>query len=41
MCPKKDSLKFLDISNYLALELSYDQFLQAYECEQTKGFISI
>ena len=37
MCIKTDSLKFLDISNYLALGLSNDQFLKAYECEQTKG----
>ncbi|CAH3180046.1 unnamed protein product, partial [Porites lobata] len=38
MCIKTDSLKFLDISNYLAPGFSYDQFLKAYECEQTKGF---
>jgi len=24
--------------NYFAPKLSYDQFLKAYECEQTKGF---
>ena len=40
MCIKTDSLKFLDISNYLAPGFSYDQFLKAYECEQTKGFFS-
>ena len=40
MCMKTDSLKFLDISNYLAPGFSYDQFLKAYECEQTKGFFS-
>ena len=38
MCIKTDSLKFLGISNYLAPGFSYDQFLKAYECEQTKGF---
>ena len=38
MCLKTDSLKFLDISNYVAPGFSYDQFLRAYECEQTKGF---
>ena len=38
MCIKTDSLKFLDICNYLAPGFSYDQFLKAYECEQTKGF---
>ena len=38
MCLKTDFLKFLDISNYLAPGFSYDQFLKAYECEQTKGF---
>ena len=38
MCIKTDSSKFLDISNYLAPGFSYDQFLKAYECEQTKGF---
>ena len=38
MCLKTNSLKFLDISNYLAPGFSYDQFLKAYECEPTKGF---
>ena len=38
MCLKTDFLKFLDITNYLAPGFSYDQFLKAYECEQTKGF---
>ena len=38
MCLKTNSLKFLDISNYLAPGFSYDQFLKAYECEQIKGF---
>lgn len=35
---KTNSLKFLDISNYLPPEISYDQFLKACECEQTKGY---
>ena len=38
MCLKTDFLKLFDISNYLALGFSYDQFLKAYECEQTKGY---
>ena len=38
MCLKTNSLKFLDISNYIAPGFSYDQFLKAYECEQAKGF---
>ena len=38
MCLKTDFLKLLGISNYLAPGFSYDQFLKAYECEQTKGY---
>ena len=38
MCLKTDFLKLLDISNYVAPGFRYDQFLRAYECEQTKGF---
>ena len=38
MCLKTNFLKLLDISNYVAPGFSYDQFLKAYECEQTKGF---
>ena len=38
MCIKTDFLKLLDISNYVAPGFSYDQFLRAYECKQTKGF---
>ena len=38
MCLKTIFLKLLDISNYVAPSFSYDQFLKAYECEQTKGF---
>ena len=38
MCLKTELLKLLDITNYLAPGFSYDQFLKAYECEQTKGF---
>ena len=36
MCLKTNFLKLLDITNYLAPWFSYDQFLKAYECEQTK-----
>ena len=38
MCLKTMLLKFLDITNYLAPGFSYDQFLKAYECTQTKGY---
>ena len=38
MCLKTKCLKLLDISNYVAPGFSYDQFLKAYECEQTKGY---
>ena len=38
MCLKTKFLKLLDISNYVAPGFSYDQFLKAYECEQTKGY---
>ena len=38
MCLKTMHLKFLDITNYLAPGFSYDQFLKAYECTQTKGY---
>ena len=38
MCLKTDFLKLLDISNYLAPGFSYDQFLKAYESEQSEGF---
>jgi hypothetical protein len=34
---KTEHLKFLDITNYLAPDFNYDQFLKAYECSQTKG----
>ena len=37
MCLKTMHLKFLDMTNYLAPGFSYDQFLKAYECTQTKG----
>lgn len=29
MCPKTDFLKLLDVSNYLAPGVSFDQFLKA------------
>ena len=38
MCIKTEHLKFLDITNYLAPNFSYSDFLKAYEIEQTKGF---
>ena len=38
MCIKTEHLKFLDITNYLAPNFSYADFLKAYEIEQTKGF---
>ena len=38
ICIKTEYLKLLGISNYVAPGFSYDQFLRAYECEQTKGF---
>ena len=38
MCLKTQHLKFLDITNYLAPGFSYEQFLEAYECSQTKGY---
>ena len=38
MCRKTKHLKFLDITNYLAPGFSYEQFLKAYECSQTKGY---
>ena len=38
MLHKTKFLKFLDITNYLAPGFSYDQFLKAFEREQTKGF---
>ena len=31
-------MKLLDISKYVAPGFSYEHFLKAYECEQTKGF---
>ncbi|CAB4020669.1 Hypothetical predicted protein, partial [Paramuricea clavata] len=38
MCLKTQHLKFLDITNYLAPGFSYEQFLKAYECSQTKCY---
>ena len=38
MCLKTKFFKLPDISNYVAPGFSYDQFLKAYECEQTKGY---
>lgn len=39
MSLKTEHLKFLDVSNFLAPCFSYDKFLKAYECPQTKGRI--
>ena len=38
MCLKTEHLRFLDIINFLATGFTYDKFLKAYECPQTKGF---
>ena len=38
MCFKTKHLRFLDVTNFLAPGFSYDKFLKAYECTQTKGF---
>ena len=38
MCLKTEHLKFLDITNCLAPGFSYDAFIKAYECPQTKGY---
>ena len=35
---KTARLRFLDDTNFLAPGFSYDKFLKAYECPQTKGF---
>lgn len=37
MCLKTTHLRFLDVTNFLAPGFSYDMFLKAYECPQTKG----
>ncbi|KXJ22829.1 Zinc finger and SCAN domain-containing protein 22 [Exaiptasia diaphana] len=38
MCLKTEHLRFLDIVNFIAPGFSYDKFLKAYDCPQTKGF---
>ena len=38
MTIRTENLNFLDILNYLAPGFSYDSFLKAYQCSQTKGF---
>ena len=38
ICLKTRNLRFLDVTNFLAPGFSYDKFLKAYECPQTKGF---
>lgn len=35
---KTGSLKFIDISNFIAGDCSYAQFLEAYNCDNAKGF---
>ena len=37
MCLSTDTLKFVDICNYLAPGVSYDKYLKAYGCELQKG----
>ena len=37
MCLATEHLRFLDVSNFLAPGFSYDKFLKAYDCPQTKG----
>ena len=32
MCIKTETLKFLDITNYLASGFSYSQYMKAYKC---------
>ena len=38
MCLKTPHLHFLGVTNFLAPGFSYDKFLKAYKCPQTKGF---
>ena len=38
MCLKTPHLRLLDVTNFLAPGFSYDKFLKAYECPQTKRF---
>ena len=38
MCLSSTQLRFLDVLNFLAPGFSYDAFLKAYGCTQTKGF---
>ena len=38
MCLSTPELRFLDVTNFLALGFNYDAFLKAYGCTQTKGF---
>ena len=37
MCLSTNTLKFVDICNYLAPGFSYDNYLKAYGCELQKG----
>ena len=38
MCLKTEHHRFLDVTNFLAPGFSYEMFLKAYECPQTRGF---
>ena len=38
MCLTTSTLKFLDITNYLAPGVSYERYLKAYGCAATKGY---
>ena len=38
MCIKTETLRFLDIKNYIAPGFSYDKFIKAYDVSQTKFF---
>ena len=38
MCIKTETLKFLDITNYLASGFSYSQYMKTYKCTEQKGF---
>ena len=37
-CVDTDKFRFLDICNFIAPGFTYDKYLRAYGCEQTKGF---
>ena len=37
-CIKTERLRFMDITNFIAPNFSYEKYLKAFECEQGKGF---